>query len=148
MKKPARLLIPWYNSKFSWIWANNPTPRVFYDFLKSWKQLLSLSHFALERYICNLVHSWNDATRIFLRESSTKKYSGHTAQYPLTPPPNQIYSQNWYAFSMLKLTKVSTSNRGGFRVLLHKPCHEEGYVAHLSCTAPERWRKRFESGRK
>ena len=42
--------------------------------------------------------------------------------------------------------KVSTSIRGVFHILLHKPSHEEVHSASSSCTAPERVRKRFEFG--
>jgi len=32
-------------------------------------------------------------------------YCRHTASPPITPPPNVMYSRNWYAFSVLGLTK-------------------------------------------
>jgi len=63
----------------------------------------------------------------------------------LPPPPNQIYSQNRYAFSMLKLTKFPPPCVG-LRILPHKLCHEEVHSARSSCTTPERVRKRFEFG--
>jgi len=62
------------------------------------------------------------------------------------PPPNQIYFQNWYPFSMLKLTKFPPPFEGWFHIFLHKPRHEEVHSARSSCTAPERVWKRFEFG--
>jgi len=66
--------------------------------------------------------------------------------FALTPAHSQIYFQNWYAFSMLKLTKFPPPYGGGVHVLLHKPCHEQVHSAHSSCMAPERVRKQSEFG--
>ena len=49
-------------------------------------------------------------------------------------------------FFHVETHKVSTSIRGGFHVLLHKPCHEEEYSTRSSCTAPEWVRKRSKFG--
>ena len=49
-------------------------------------------------------------------------------------------------FDILFWNSFSTSVRGGFHILLHKPCHEEIHSALSSSTAPERVRNRFESG--
>jgi len=64
----------------------------------------------------------------------------------LTPPPNQMYSET--DSCLLISHKVSTSIRGGGRILLHKPCHEVFRFARSSCAAPEWVRTRFEVNRK
>jgi len=61
-------------------------------------------------------------------------------------PPPHIYSRNWYAFSMLKLTKFPPQYGGGVHILLHKTFFEQVHSARLSCTADTRPMNEFEKG--
>jgi len=57
----------------------------------------------------------------------------------ITPPShNEIYSRNWYAFSMLILTKFPPPYGGGFHVFLNKTVLEQVHSARSLCTADAR----------
>ena len=59
----------------------------------------------------------------------------------ITPSTESHFFLKLICFFCVETHKVSTSIRGGFHVLLHKPRHGQVPSARSSCTAPERVRK-------
>jgi len=66
--------------------------------------------------------------------------------FKVPPPHNQIYSRNWYAFSILQLTKFPPPHGGGFTFYYTKKFLEQVHSARLSCTADARPLNGFEKG--
>jgi len=129
-----------------------------------WLQLISSNQFGLQRiwsqwhserqqifYHTNL--AWNafvgtvisDMTVALISKPTFRARLRVTSPY-LTPATRSNLFPKLISFFQVETHKVSTSIREGFHILLHKPCHEEVHSARSTCTAPERVRKRFESG--
>ena len=86
-----------------------PTPNVMNSpFYHKWSRHIGRSHAVLQKdflFISNVGYP--------LRKDKTFLWSSCQNSY-WPPPHNQIYSRNWYAFSILKLTKFPPQYGGGF----------------------------------
>jgi len=131
------------SKRYCWIWFQGRDFKFCFTWYPTDITLCGVDSFipVLEHLIEKLVHG------LFSKKKPLKSCSMKNVHEMKLIPSAQCYLfLILIYFFHVEAHKVSTSIWGGSHVLLHKPWHWQEHSARSSCTAPERVRKRSESG--